>query len=154
MLSIQLRDISPDDIPLLFLNEIDPESNRMAALVPRGREAFDAHWLKILSDPHVIAKAILVDGRVAGDIGCFKAEDGEMIGYRIAREYWGLGVATRALELLLQLNTRRPLYARVATHNKASIRVLEKCGFTFVSHERSPATERFLECEVALLILR
>lgn len=154
MLSIQLRNVSADDIPTLFRNEIDSDANRMAAVVPRDMEAFHAHWLKILSDPNVIAKAILVDGRLAGDIGCFKADDREMIGYRIAREYWGQGVATRALELLLQLITRRPLYARVATHNKASIRVLEKCGFTIVSYERLPATERFLECEEAVLILR
>jgi RimJ/RimL family protein N-acetyltransferase len=154
MLSIQLRDMRADDIPALFRNEIDAEANRLAAVVPRGAEAFNAHWLKILSDPEVIAKAILVDGRVAGDIGCFKAEGEAMVGYRIAREYWGQGVATRALELMLQLNTRRPLHARVATHNKASIRVLEKCGFTIVGHELSPATERYLECEEALLILR
>jgi RimJ/RimL family protein N-acetyltransferase len=154
MSCIQLRNISTDDIPALFRNEIDAESNRLAAVVPRGAEAFNAHWLKILSDPEVIAKAILVDGRVAGDIGCFKAEGEEMIGYRVAREYWGQGVATRALELMLQLNTRRPLHARVAAHNKASIRVLEKCGFTIVGYERSPATERYLECEEVLLILR
>jgi RimJ/RimL family protein N-acetyltransferase len=154
MVSIQLRDVSADDISTLFRNEIDPESNRLAAVVPRGADAFNAHWLKVLSDPDLIAKAILVDGRVAGDIGCFKAEGEEMIGYRVAREYWGQGVATRALELMLQLNTRRPLHARVATHNKASIRVLEKCGFTIVGYKRSPATKRYLECEEALLILR
>jgi RimJ/RimL family protein N-acetyltransferase len=154
MPSIQLRDVSVDDIPTLFANEIDTESNRMAAVVPRDFEAFNKHWLKILNDANVISKAILVDGRLAGDIGCFKADGQEMIGYRIAREYWGMGVATRALELLLELVTRRPLYARVAIHNRASIRVLEKCGFTIVGHEKSPATERFLECEEAILIFR
>jgi RimJ/RimL family protein N-acetyltransferase len=152
--SIQLRNVSVDDISTLFDSEIDPESNRMAAVVPRDFQAFYEHWLKILNDPNVIAKAILVDGQLAGDIGCFKAEGREMIGYRIAREYWGMGVATRALELLLELVTRRPLHARVAIHNRASIRVLEKCGFTIVGHERSPATERFLECEEAILTLR
>ena len=29
----------------------------------------------------------------------------------------------------------RPLYAHVVKHNLASIRVLEKCGFTFTSEE-------------------
>jgi RimJ/RimL family protein N-acetyltransferase len=29
------------------------------------------------------------------------------------------------------LEQRRPLYAGVAKHNLASIRVLQKCGFTF-----------------------
>jgi RimJ/RimL family protein N-acetyltransferase len=33
---------------------------------------------------------------------------------------------------LLQSSTARPLSAHVARHNVASIRVLEKCGFTVV----------------------
>ncbi len=43
-------------------------------------------------------------------------------------------MATAALqEFLIQLKIR-PLLAYVANHNKASIRVLEKCGFTISSH--------------------
>ena len=38
-------------------------------------------------------------------------------------------VATRALRAFLDELTERPLFAGVAEHNVASIRVLEKCGF-------------------------
>jgi RimJ/RimL family protein N-acetyltransferase len=48
---------------------------------------------------------------------------------------WGKGIATRALTLFLQQGTVRPLYAHVARHNLASIRVLEKCGFTIANEE-------------------
>ena len=30
----------------------------------------------------------------------------------------------------------RPLYAHIAKHNRASLRVLEKCGFTIVGEDR------------------
>ena len=150
---VQLRNLDASDLPLLFRHEVDPEANRMAAVLPRELDAFNKHWRKILDDPEVFARAILVDGHLAGYINCFKANGQDMIGYWIGREYWGRGVATRSLELLLKLITRRPLHARVATHNKASIRVLEKCGFTVVGRERSPATGRLLECDEAILIL-
>ncbi len=57
------------------------------------------------------------------------------MGYWLGREYWGKGIATRALSLFLDQVTARPLYAYVAKHNLASIRVLQKCGFTITSEE-------------------
>jgi RimJ/RimL family protein N-acetyltransferase len=54
------------------------------------------------------------------------------IGYWIDRAYWGRGVATAALSTFLRLEQTRPLYAGVAKHNAASLRVLQKCGFTFL----------------------
>ena len=41
----------------------------------------------------------------------------------------GRGIATEALSAFLLLESTRPLYAGVAKHNAASIRVLQKCGF-------------------------
>jgi RimJ/RimL family protein N-acetyltransferase len=61
---------------------------------------------------------------------CWGPPDDRAVGYWIGREYWGKGVATRALAALLRLVTTRPLYAHVAQHNIASVRVLQKCGFT------------------------
>jgi RimJ/RimL family protein N-acetyltransferase len=151
---IELRDLTESDLPMLFEHESDPDANRMAAVIPRDEAAFLAHWQKVLSDPDVVAKVILFDGVVAGNIGCFKLNGEDMIGYRIAREYWGKGIATRALELMLHLITHRPLYARAASENKASIRVLEKCGFIVVAREWSPGTERYLACEETLMVLR
>jgi RimJ/RimL family protein N-acetyltransferase len=63
--------------------------------------------------------------------------DGErQVGYWIARDRWGRGIATAALTALLEQVTERPLCARVAAHNRGSLRVLEKCGFRLVGEER------------------
>ena len=55
--------------------------------------------------------------------------------YWLARHAWGRGIATEALRLLISREAERPLYARAATHNAASIAVLRKSGFTEVSRD-------------------
>lgn len=52
-----------------------------------------------------------------------------MVGYWIAKEHWGKGIATQMLSQFLRIVPDRPLHAHVAKHNLGSIRVLEKCGF-------------------------
>ena len=49
--------------------------------------------------------------------------------YWVGRDFWGRGIATRALRELVEELQIRPLYAWVATSNLGSIRLLEKCGF-------------------------
>lgn len=61
--------------------------------------------------------------------------------------------ASRALELLLLEVAARPLYAHVATSNAASLRVLQKCGLLVERVQVSPATDRYPECEEAVLVL-
>jgi RimJ/RimL family protein N-acetyltransferase len=77
----------------------------------------------------------------------------DAVGYWIAREHWGRGIATRALGLLLEEVAIRPLHARAARTNAASIRVLERCGFRVTGYEHSPETERYPACEEAVLLL-
>jgi RimJ/RimL family protein N-acetyltransferase len=132
---------------------VDPEANRMAVVNARDEDAFNAHWAKILADPTVIAKAILADGRLVGTINCFKSDGEDAVGYWIARDDWGRGIATRALGLLLEQIATRPLYARVARSNVASLRVLEHCGFVVTGYQWSPASDRYPECEEAFLVL-
>jgi RimJ/RimL family protein N-acetyltransferase len=47
----------------------------------------------------------------------------------------------------------RPLYAHVAKHNLASLRVLEKCGFTIHAEAMAPAEEGDPEVEEFILRL-
>jgi RimJ/RimL family protein N-acetyltransferase len=72
---------------------------------------------------------IVVDGEVAGNIGCWEADGRRFVGYWIGRAFWGRGLATQALAELVGMVEARPLYAHVVKSNVASIRVLEKCGF-------------------------
>ncbi len=149
-MDVLLRDVLEGDLPILFEHQLDPAANRMAAFMPRDRNAFTEHWTKILADETVAKKAILLDGHVVGNIVSFERSGKREIGYWIDSEYWGKGIATEALSQFLRDVTERPLHALVATHNTASIRVLEKCGFAIVGQgrgspgARGPAVEEFL----------
>lgn len=150
---VSLRAVDASDLDALFRQQLDPEANAMAVVTARGAEAFRAHWEKIFGDPSVVARVVLVDGEVAGQVSCFKMDGRDSVGFWIAREHWGRGVATRALGLLLDEVSIRPLHARAARGNVGSIRVLERCGFVVTGDQRSPGDERFGECEEAMLTL-
>lgn len=151
---VRLRPVEPGDLPRMFDLQLDPDSNRMAVTIPRTAEAFDSHWAKALDDPRNTARAVLFDGEMVGYISCFPMEGEDHVGYWIDRAYWGMGVASRALHLLLSEVTQRPLVATAATSNGASLRVLQKCGFVVGEVRLSPATDRYPECEEAVLLLR
>jgi len=136
MHDVLLRDVTESDLPTLFEHQLDPVANRMAAFPARDRDAFMAHWVKILGDETVLAKTILFDGHVVGNVVSFEQSGERLVGYWIGREYWGRRVATNALSAFLGHERARPLHAHVAKHNMASIRVLEKCGFTIVGEDR------------------
>jgi len=128
---VRLRNIEPNDLPVFYEQQLDPDATRMAAFPARDRASFDAHWERnILGNPDAIAQTILVDGEVAGNIGSWPQEGIRLVGYWIGKEYWGKGVATRALSAFLHVVKDRPLHAHVVKHNVGSIRVLEKCGFS------------------------
>ncbi|MBK8256131.1 MAG: GNAT family N-acetyltransferase [Polyangiaceae bacterium] len=132
--SVVLRPVVESDLDELFEQQRDPESVQMALVSPREREEFFAHWKKIMADRQVTLRVIAVDGDVAGHVVGWLADDNWTVGYWLGRAFWGKGIATKALEQLLELLQVRPLWARVAKHNAASLRVLQKCGFT-MHHE-------------------
>ena len=150
---VWLRPVQPCDLPRMYDMQLDPESNRMAVTIPRTGDAFDSHWAKSLNDPANTARAILVGEALVGYISCFPMDGQDHVGYWIDRAYWGMGIASQALRLLLQEVAKRPLVATAATSNGASLRVLQKCGFVVEQVRFSPASERFPECEEAVLVL-
>ncbi len=133
--AVTLREVQDEDLPIFFLHQSDPESNRMASFPARDQAAFDAHWAKIRADTSIVLRTILVEGHVAGNLVSFEQVGAREVGYWIGREFWGRGIATRALMQFLDLITVRPLHAVLAPHNVASRRVLEKCGFRFENEE-------------------
>ncbi|MDE1881920.1 MAG: GNAT family N-acetyltransferase, partial [Euryarchaeota archaeon] len=141
------------DLPILYEHQRDPEAIRMAAFTPEGfedRAKFLARWAKMLLGPQVLARAIEVDGKLSGYVVHFEMFGDPAVAYWIAREAWGQGVATRALQGFLLEIPRRPLFARVAADNIASQRVLEKCGFVRYGRERAYANGRKAEIEELL----
>src|SRR5207253_10068546 len=96
-----LRDVLEADIPVFFEHQRDPEATRMAVFPSRDREAFASHWQRILADDTLIKKTILFEGEVAGNIGCFQRDGRHLVGYWLGREFWGKGLATKALAELV-----------------------------------------------------
>lgn len=125
-----LREMTESDLPIFFEHQRDLEASQMAGFPARDRDVFMAHWCeKVLGDTSVQKRTIIVEGRVAGNVVSWEQEGKRFIGYWLGKAYWGRGVATAALSEFLESETTRPLYAYIAAHNIASVRVLEKCGF-------------------------
>jgi RimJ/RimL family protein N-acetyltransferase len=154
--AVQLREVRESDLPIFFEQQLDPTANYMAAFTvkdPADRQAFDAHWDKILGDEGITIRTILFEGQVAGSI-LSHAWFGELeVSYWLGKEFWGKGIATQALRLFLEHIQERPLYARAAKDNAASIRVLEKCGFEISGYERGFANARGEEIDEVVLVL-
>ena len=101
-------------------------------------ESDATNFIKAVNDNplnHVFA--IIYGEELCGVIGLFQQQDvyekSAEIGYWIGELYWGLGIATKAVELITQfgfgeINIVR-IYTGIYEHNKASMRVLEKNGF-------------------------
>ena len=141
-----LRDVVESDLDAFFEHQREPEANEMAVFPARDRETFYAHWRRILADDSLIQRTIVDGDEVAGNIGCWPQDGRRLVGYWVGREFWGKGLATRALqELAAEVVTDRPLHAWVAATNTGSIRVLEKCGFVQVDEHTSDVHELLFE---------
>lgn len=127
-----LREVVESDLDAFYEHQADPEATRMALFPARDRPAFDAHWRTVLAGDGPMVKTILYQGEVAGNALSWEQDGRRLVGYWLGREYWGKGLATRALAELVEVVSARPLHAWVAPSNVASVRVLEKCGFLFV----------------------
>jgi len=156
---VSLRDVAESDLSIFFEHQRDPVANFMAAFTardPADMDAFAAHWKRILSDDTVAVKTIVFEGKVVGSVAKFVDKDfgKPEITYWTGKEYWGMGLATQALSKFLGEIRVRPIYGRAAKDNVASIRVMEKCGFTISGYGRGFANARGKEIEEAILELR
>ena len=89
--------------------------------------------------------AILLNKQLIGTIGLHEIDPthkGAKIGYWLAQDYWGRGLMSEALQLVLRfafsLGLHR-VYASAFVHNHPSRRVLEKAGF----HQEGLARQSF-----------
>jgi len=156
---VALRAVTEADLVTFFEQQQDPVARWMAAFVAKDATdwaAFAAKWAKILGNEAGAARTIVCGGQPAGNLLSFVAPwSGQReVSYWIGREYWGQGVATKALTAFIELLPDRPLYARAAADNIASIRVLEKCGFIPIGRDRGFAEARGEEIEEVILELR
>lgn len=153
---VSLRDVTDDDLPIFYEQQLDPDANFMAAFTaadPHDRTAFAAHWARIRVDPTITNRTILWQDQVAGHIASFLRDGDREVTYWIGRPYWGRGIATDALRRFLDEVKTRPIHGRAAADNVASRRVLEKCGFVVVGHDRGFAEARGAEIDEVILRL-
>ncbi|MDQ3708653.1 MAG: GNAT family N-acetyltransferase [Actinomycetota bacterium] len=153
---VALRPLTASDLDEVFEQMRDPTAVWMAAFTPEDpgdRAAFDRRMRRILDDPQTNASAITADGVLVGSISTFPSDEGlPEVTYWIARSHWGQGIAGRALQLMLD-QTDRPLLARAASDNAASLRSLERIGFRQIGTNRDFAPGRGAEVEETLLRL-
>jgi RimJ/RimL family protein N-acetyltransferase len=153
---VALRPVADGDLDAFFEQMRDPQAIWMAAFTaedPDDRNAFDTHMARVRSSPDVTMRTVTYDGRLAGSVASFDFGGQTEVTYWIDRALWGKGIATRALALLLELVPARPLYARAASDNAGSLRVLQKCGFMAIGTENSFAAGRNEEIEETILRL-
>jgi RimJ/RimL family protein N-acetyltransferase len=135
---IRLREFKTEDQPQLvqYLNNADV-GRFLSTKIPSPYTDQDACWWVETGSKAGAIYAIEKDGLF---IGCISAIAGEFeycktaeVGYWLAKEYWGKGIVTHALALLLseiQIKTDIVrLHAVVFEGNSASSKVLLKSGF-------------------------
>lgn len=127
----------------VYLNSQDEDNRRF---VPD--EVFDSLEETKEVVNHIIASYDSVDGPFIyavirkkdnaniGYVQLVKIEEGWEIGYHIAKRYTGHGYATEAVKLFLDYIKGnmdiKQVYGIALFENKASRRVLEKCGFELI----------------------
>ena len=117
----------------------DPEVTRFLSW-PRHRSVADTHafldasedeWLRWPAGPYLIESR--QDGKLLGGTGLsFETSFRAVTGYVLARDSWGSGFATEALNAVVAVAADlrvKKIYAHCHPEHTASLRVLEKCGF-------------------------
>ncbi|MFT3822891.1 MAG: GNAT family N-acetyltransferase [Chitinophagaceae bacterium] len=147
---IILRRTEVADLDKLFQFQLDQEAGYLAAFMPKDptdKSAYLAKYTKLLSEPTVNNQTIIVNNVIAGSVAKFEMDGNAEITYWIDRNFWGQGIATKALQGLLAIEVARPVFGRVAFDNIGSQRVLEKCGFIKIGTDKGFANARQAEIE-------
>jgi ribosomal-protein-alanine N-acetyltransferase len=100
-----------------------------------------------MAEPYAIT--LNPDPRPIGSCGCFwvsQPNQSMELGYWVAEQFWGMGIAVEACRVLIDHVFReyapKRLQARVIAGNAASSRVLEKLGFHYEGTLRSALFRR------------
>ena len=131
-MNIQLRKTTFDDLETLYPFQLNEEAIYMAAFTSKDHTdkiAYFEKWTRFLNDKSIHSQTILCNGNIAGSIGKYLMEGEAEITYWLNCDFWGKGIATKALQEFLKLESIRPINGHVAFDNIASQKVLENCGF-------------------------
>lgn len=146
-----VRRFQPDDVAAFHAYRCDAEIARYqgwSGLTRAAAEAFVDEMVTIVDFQRggwiQLAIAEEASNRMLGDLGLFVEADESIaeIGFTLERQAQGHGHATRAVRLGLRLLFECTAVARVRAitdaRNAASIRLLERSGFTLSSSHEAP----------------
>src|SRR5437870_13024423 len=105
-MTVTLREVTKEDLPTFFEHQLDAEATRMAAFPSRDRDAFMAHWARIMSketNETGILNTILADETVAGNVVYWEAAGVPHTVLLLGKVILGMVIATGALVYFLTL---------------------------------------------------
>lgn len=154
MLNCIIREWRKDDrkdLANLLNNKKIMDNLRDGLPFPYTEKDADEYIMAMLSSDRskTFAFAVTVNDKVIGSTGIFRQDNIHFrtaeLGYYIGEEYWGRGFCTDAVKQACQYvfdnsNIIR-IFAEPFSYNKASCRVLEKCGFQLEGILRSNAVK-------------
>lgn len=139
-----LRPFTLEDVADAYQMNLDPEVSRFTG--DGGVQSFEVIRKRIQEDvmgdyqKYGYGRLAVIEKRSGKFIGFaglkYLADRAETdLGFRLIQSYWGRGIATEASRPLLEYGFRElgleRIIALVFPENLASVRVLEKLGFTF-----------------------
>ena len=143
-----IRDWKRDDAPALSRNANNPKiAVNLRDSFPHPYTLSDAESFltRVDSQKPRTSFAIATASEAIGSIGLMLGQDVHHLtaelGYWLAESYWGRGIMTSAATEVSDYGFREfglnRIYALPYAHNLASMRVLEKAGFTFEGRLRA-----------------
>ena len=147
--NLRIRKFETQDAQWLYENHLEEEvkkwiPNESYADIEETREAieFYAECVNNKHFPFVLAVELKESGELIGDTGINEVDGNSNeveIGYTICKKYSGNGYATELVQEMTKYTCEtfgvNILYGRVMHGNDASVRVLEKNGYSFTSEE-------------------
>ena len=139
---MELRKWTPADAADVARYANNPRiAQNLRNVFPHPYTLQDAEWFvghcATLDETRELNRAIVCDGHAVGCITLVFGEDvyaqSAEIGYWLAEEYWGRGIVPAAVQQMCRIafeeRGMERVHAEVFAPNRASRRVLEKCGF-------------------------
>jgi len=129
-----LRPLEPGDVDALLVSLEDPEILRFIPALPSPYTRADAEaWVARCVEAWRTGESypfLIVDANSGETLGSIELHGGgRTVGYWVAAAARGRGIATRALGLVCEWTSERPLWLTTHPDNVASQRVAEKAGF-------------------------
>lgn len=150
------RDHLRSDLDAFCALQADPDVRRYVGGAPRPRAEAERRFLRQLKNARrrlaLRATIFKADDRYIGSCGLYPgdAKPGEAtLAFTLAKPYWGRGLATEAGRAFIDFGFQRLRLKRIVAvaevGNAASLRVLEKLGFSLVRTEAGPRSFHHFE---------